>query len=182
MTDADEGDGSGSEPAALDHAGVWHLATSYLARYAASTPRLRRVLERQVRRWHERRALSPPQPAAAADLIDAAVSRAREIGLVDDQAFALTRAQRFVAKGLPAAEVRRRLRSERLDAEPDAVAAALDGDDASQARRFAQRKRLGPFRPSAREAHRDKDIRRLVRAGFAFRDAVAAIDGSADEE
>ena len=60
------------------------------------------------------------------------------------------------------------------------VAEAVDLDEPTQARRLAQRKRLGPYRPGDREPYREKDVRSLVRAGFSVSLAKAVVDGEAE--
>ncbi len=49
-----------------------------------------------------------------------------------------------------------------------ALTTISEGDE-SAVWTFARKKRLGPFRVADREAHRQKDLARLVRAGFSFR-------------
>ena len=67
-----------------------------------------------------------------------------------------------------------------MDLAEDSVAEAVDLDEAAQARRLAQRKRLGPYRPGEREPYRDKDLRAMVRAGFSLGLAKRVVDGEPD--
>ena len=55
-----------------------------------------------------------------------------------------------------------------------------DVDEAAQARRLAERKRLGPYRPGERAPYRDRDVRALVRAGFPAGLAKRVVDGEAE--
>ena len=61
-------------------------ALGYLGHYASSAENLRRVLMRRVRR-HSPEAVPPARP-----LIEAIVTRYREAGLLDDDAYAAARA------------------------------------------------------------------------------------------
>jgi regulatory protein len=69
------------------------------------------------------------------------------------------------------------------------VAAALDGEDRDRqadeeaaAHAFARRRRLGPYRLTAREPYRDKDMASLARAGFPFDLVRRVIGGDARED
>ena len=158
----------------LDAAGLFRLATDYLARYAAPTQRLRQVLERRVRRWHAKRDL--PMPDGVAPLIDDVLAKLVDLGLVDDAAFAMSKARSLVRKGLPERRIRAELGASGLDARLDELASVLPSDDSAQAHRYVARKRLGPCRTRDRALFREKDIRSLMRAGFSYRVAADAVD------
>ena len=157
------------------------MASFYLARYSASTARLREVLERKARRRCELRGAPPPEPAEMAALIDGVVERLTRAGLIDDAAYGRGRAAARARQGVAAGRLQAGVR--RLGVEigdEGGVAEAVDLDEAAQARRLAQRKRLGPYRPGEREPYRDKDLRALVRAGFPLGVARRVVDGEAD--
>ena len=156
------------------------MASHYLARYSASTARLREVLERKVRRRCELREAPPPELAEMRALIDGVVERLTRAGLIDDAAYGRGRAAALARKGWPAWRVRADLARQDIDLAREGVAEAVDLDEAAQAARLAQRKRLGPYRPGAREPYRDKDIRALVRAGFPVGLAKRVVDGEAE--
>jgi regulatory protein len=168
-------------PAQPELATVMRLATRYLARYAASSHHLRQVLTRQVRRYCERRGIVLSDPQVISALIDAAVARLTELGAVDDETFARARARHFVRKGLPAQQVQFRLASEGLGDRVGDLDDVIVDDEHVQARRYAERKRLGPFRRTSREGSREKDMRSLIRAGFPPRVAAAVIDGPGED-
>ncbi len=156
------------------------MASFYLARYSASTARLREVLERKVRRRCGLREVPAPEPAEMAALIDGVVERLTRAGLIDDAAYGRGRAAALARKGLPAWRIRAELQRQEVDLAEDSVAEAVDLDEAAQARRLAQRKRLGPYRPGEREPYRDKDLRAMVRAGFSLGLAKRVVDGEPD--
>ncbi|WP_282585471.1 RecX family transcriptional regulator [Lichenifustis flavocetrariae] len=166
----------------LDAAMIMRMATGYLARYSASTHRLRQVLERRVKRWHDTRKLPHMDASEVASLLDEVVRRLNQIGLLDDTAFAVARTERLVHKGLPRARVRLALAAEGIDPRQAELDAIMVDDEAAQARRFAARKRLGPFRSRSPELYRDKDIRSLIRAGFSPRHAIAVVDGEGNQQ
>jgi regulatory protein len=67
----------------------------------------------------------------------------------------------------------------------DTVAAVMandETDEAEAARRLAKRRRLGPHRLRERVERHDRDVAALMRAGFSYGHAAAAIDGEADSE
>lgn len=156
------------------------MASHYLARYSASTARLRAVLERKIRRRCELREVPPPEPEAMTALIDGVVERLTRAGLIDDAAYGRGRAAALARKGWPAWRVKADLARQDIDVAGEALAEAVDLDEPAQAARLAQRKRLGPYRPGEREPYRDKDIRALVRAGFPVGVAKRVVDGEAE--
>ena len=105
------------------------------------------------------------------------MERLARAGLVDDGAYGRGRAAALARKGWPAWRIKADLHHQDIDVNQEAMADAVDLDEAVQARRFAQRKRLGPFRLGEREICRDKDIRSLARAGFSAALARAVVDG-----
>lgn len=172
-------------------------AVAYLERYAASRAMLRAVLMRRVARWArltgagaraeagaeaEAEAETGAEAIAAlSDAVDDAVAAAARAGLVDDARFAAGRTATLARRGWPARRIRAALGQKGLDG--DTVSAALEAaeiDDAAAARRFAQRRRLGPWRTGDdRAERREKDIAALMRAGFSLALAREAVDGAA---
>ena len=156
------------------------MASHYLARYSASTARLREVLARKIRRRCELRQLPVPEADEVRALIDVTVARLTRAGLIDDAAYGRGRAAALARKGWPAWRIRTELQRQAIDTEQASVAEAVDLDETTQARRLAQRKRLGPYRPGEREPYRDKDIGSLVRAGFPAGLAKRVVDGEVE--
>ncbi len=164
-------DGPAPSPDAL-----MRTATFYLARHAASTEHLRAVLARKLARRFRQAGQDGPDEAAARALIEPVVERLTRAGLLDDEAFARGRAASLKAKGRPAWRIRADLAQAGVDAEAVPLGDVLDGlDPVTQATTWARRRRLGPFRSRDRDLHRDKDVARLVRAGFAVSVARAVV-------
>jgi regulatory protein len=165
-------------PASLEAAGLY-----YLARYAASAEQLRRVLRRRVDR--AARAYPDFDREVAAGWIAALVERWLAAGLLDDATFAEARVRSLRRRGASQRHIRGALAAKGVDAETavEALGRAEAGGDAAEAeaaRRFARRRRLGPWRQAdARAAHRMKDLAAMARAGFARTIAIYVID--ADE-
>ena len=156
------------------------MASFYLARYSASTARLREVLERKARRRCALREVPAPEPAEMAALIDGVVERLTRAGLIDDAAYGRGRAAALARKGLPAWRIKAELARQDVDVAEESVAETVDLDEEAQAARLAQRKRLGPYRPGEREPYREKDLRAMVRAGFPLGVAKRVVDGEPD--
>ena len=138
------------------------------------------MLERKGRRRCERREAPVPEAAEMRALVDGVVERLTRAGLIDDAAYGRGRAAALARKGLPAWRIKADLGRQDVDLAEASVAEALDLDEEAQARRLAQRKRLGPYRPGEREPYRDKDLRALARAGFPLGLAKRVVDGEAD--
>lgn len=139
-------------------------AFAYLGRYAASRAMLTQVLQRRVTRW---RRLHGGESDDDARLIAEAVAFCASHGLVDDAAFAAMRTETLRQRGWPERRIRMGLRAKGL--ETDTIETAVDEaaiDDAAAALRFAERRRLGPWRAGNRADKRDRDIAAMMRAGF----------------
>lgn len=162
---------------------LWDAALLYLGRYEASTQSLRRILKRRLERWARREQTALDETAF--ELIETVIVRLHASGALDDARFAetkalsLTRGGRsgrairayLTARGIPAEFADQALAQRALDAPP-----GLDPDYCA-ALRFAERKRIGRFRPEAlRAARRNRDLAAMGRAGFSWEIAVRVID------
>jgi regulatory protein len=159
-------------------------ALYYLGRYAASTDSVRRVLGRRVAKYA---AGDGVDVETARGWIDAIIERLTRAGLLDDGNFADGRARTLFDRGLSVRMIRVKLSEKGLDRA--VVEQAIDklmenhrDPDLIAARRFVQRRRLGPYRPETkRELNRNKDLGAMARAGFAFDIARLVIEaGSVD--
>ncbi|MGE0259955.1 MAG: RecX family transcriptional regulator [Alphaproteobacteria bacterium] len=182
-------DGVGSERT-IDAALLEDWALSYLGRYASTAENLRQVLRRRVRRRLAAGQSGDREDAAAAEpLIDALIARCRETGLVNDTAYAASRARHGVARGRSLRRIAAGLAAKGVGAADTAAAIASLRDettdpDLAAAIAFARRRRLGPFRtrPDPRktavlgdaELHRS-ELAALARAGFPRRTAEAVL-------
>lgn len=143
----------------LDTEALERLALAYAGRYAVTRAKLRAYLARKLRErgWAE----------AGEAPVERLVGRFAELGYVDDRAFAAAKADALGRRGYGARRVDTALRVAGI-VEADGAAAreaARDGAWAA-ARRFAERKRIGPF--AERQAERpdqEKALAAMLRAG-----------------
>jgi len=165
-----------SEPP--DRARLRARALRYLERYGASRGRLEAVLARRALR--EADAADTDRGAVMRDVAKV-VAELAELGLVDDDAYARGRSRALLRRGRAPARVRRELAADGIARESAdaALAAHGAGDELAHAAavRYAKRRGLGPFRaPAERAQRRDRDLRALIRQGFAFPLAERIID------
>jgi regulatory protein len=160
-------------------------AHRYLERYPASARHLERLLLTKVRRSAE---LHGTDAEAGAAFVRALIARLQGSGILDDRRFAEGKAQSLRRRGGSARAIRAALAAKGVARET--VETALDSADEEStgaeadlaaARRFAERRRLGPWRARERAAHRLKDLAALGRAGFSYDVARRTIDGNAED-
>ncbi len=164
-----------------------NAALHYLERYASSAANLRAVLHRRVRRaarFHD------TDEAAAEEWIDSLVADFEATGLLNDATYAEGRIRSMHRQGRSVRTMRQALMQKGVNAAViDAGLAQLSEDapapDRVAAIRLARKRRLGPFRPTDRDANRERDLAALARAGFDYetaRDIVNATDSDALED
>jgi len=167
-----------------------HLENSalhYLGRFASSAENLRRVLMRKVHRSAHHHGTDPDEGAA---LIDGLIDRYRRSGLLNDKAYAETRAADLHRRGIPLKGIRFKLKQKGLGDEDIAHAVhqlrtEIDDVDRTAAIAFARRRRLGPYGnldTKGRAETRDKQLATLARAGFDYETARTIIDADTIDE
>lgn len=165
-----------------------NAATFYLERYPSTAEGLRRVLTRRVARA---RMLDAPVMENVTEAIDAIVAKFVAAGVIDDAAFAQTKARSLHRRGTSNRLTRQKLKMAGVDGEAlDEAMAGLDVElDVTPAQReqraaaaLARRRRLGPWRPAeARADHRLRDLATMARAGFAYEVARRVIDAASPD-
>ena len=159
---------------------LFRAAAHYLERYAASTAHLKRVLERKLTR---RAMLRGEDPADFAGLVDETVARFVELKLLDDQAFAEAKLASLRRRGASRRHSALKLSEKGVDRETvTRVLEADETDEGEAAKALAKRRRLGPHRTRERAERRDKDVAALMRAGFSYSVASAAIDADPEPD
>ncbi|MGF1477467.1 MAG: regulatory protein RecX [Geminicoccaceae bacterium] len=166
----------------LDLTTVKDWAFGYVARYASSTARLRRVLLRRARRYGYEDTVSEP-------LIDKAIATVVELGLIDDAAYARSLERRFDERGrstraLVSALAEKGVAREIID---DLVGSRSRADEMRSALALARRRRLGPFRRSSDQGDasfelRLKELAVLARAGFDAAIARRIVTASSEDD
>jgi regulatory protein len=175
---------AGSAPT---EARLQEAALAHLAKFAATEAGLAQVLTRRVNRW-ARRAEAEGQDhdqvvAAAGAARLAAQQVARKLassGVVDDAAFAASRARRLARGGRSRRAIAAHLSAKGVAGE--VAQAVLPDDELGAALMLCRRRRFGPF---AREAVtpevRLKSLAALARAGFSRDAATAALDMATEQ-
>jgi len=165
-------------PRRLTPADLKGAALDYLDRFAATRARLRQVMLRKIRnsvRAHG----DDPAPLLAA--LDEAIQWLEASGFLSDRAYAEARARTLSARGTSRAHIIANLASKGVAAETardavDRLSMEYEEPELEAARRYARRRRLGPYRGDLRAECRDKDLAAMARAGFAGRIARQVID------
>jgi regulatory protein len=167
-------------PRRLSPADLKGAALDYLDRFAATRARLRQVMLRKIRhsaRVHE----DDPAPLLAA--LDETIQWLEARGFLSDRAYAEAKARALNARGTSRARIIARLAARGVEAETaraaiDRLSTECEEPELEAARRYAKRRRLGPYRGAAasRAECRDKDLAAMARAGFAGRVARQVID------
>lgn len=172
-------------PDYLHNAGLF-----YLQRYAASTGHFRKVMRRKIGRsvaFH-----GEPDLNTCHDLLEDLIVNFTRSGLLNDNVYAEGMVKSFRRKGLSTRALYARLQSKGLGADQIRAALAAAGEDCRQtenfaALRFAQRKRLGPFRTSplisesGDERFSQKELAAFARGGFSYDLARSILEMSAEE-
>ncbi|WP_232475982.1 RecX family transcriptional regulator [Flavisphingomonas formosensis] len=150
----------------------------YVGRYATSSGKLEAYLIRKLREqgWGEDR--EPP--------IDDIVTRFRQLGYIDDRAFAAMRASSLLRRGYGMRRVKEDLRHAGVGEEAATAAEDAEAHAMQAAMTFARRRRIGPY--AAADMDRDAARRALsamLRAGHSIdvaRRVLALRPGELDEE
>lgn len=155
-------------------------ALAYLERYATSLANLRLVLERKVARAARHHGTDA---SVYAPMIEAVLDKCSRSGLVNDRSFAETKLASLRRKGASTRKIAAQLGAKGVARQMiDAVLDQDETSDVSAARRFAQRRRLGPWRkghqdesPETRRDKDRKDMAAMCRAGHSISAARAAL-------
>ena len=162
-----------------------NAATYYLERYPSTAEGLRRVLNRRVRKAE---AFDAPVMENVQQAISAIVQKFVDAGMIDDQAFAQTKARALHRRGSSTRLMRQKLQHAGVDAETlDKAMVGLDEElhvdpvrrELTAAIALARRRKLGPFRQGKdRKDKRDRDLAAMARGGFAYALARKVIDAT----
>ena len=146
----------------LDEAALKELGLAYVARFATSRGKMADYLRRKL---YERGWGGSGDPPVAQ-----IVEWAAEAGFVDDQAYALAKAQSLGGRGYGERRVGQALRAAGIEEDDGAAARDFSRDTAEEAAlRFARRKRIGPFgRTPVDRRESERAMAAMIRAGHAF--------------
>jgi regulatory protein len=162
-----------------------NAATFYLERYPSTAEGLRRVLDRRVRKA---RMLDAPVMDDVEQAIATIVQKFVDAGMIDDKAYAQTKARALHRRGSSSKLTRQKLRHAGVDGETlDKAMAGLDEElhvdpqrrEWTAAIALARRRKLGPFRAEKdRKDRRAKDLGAMARGGFDYPLAKKVIDAT----
>ena len=161
-----------------------NAATFYLERYPSTAEGLRRVLERRVARA---RMADAPIVENVERVIAEMVAKFVAAGVIDDKAFAQTKARALHRRGTSNRLTRQKLKLAGIDGDTlDQAMAGLDQELDTDPRQrewkaataLARRRRLGPYRAKDRKDHRNRDLAAMARAGFDYDLAKKVIDAA----
>lgn len=178
-----------SLPPPPDTASLRQTALRYVARYAANSQRLRRVLEARLTKaalQHPDWARDTARRDALQQTIAQLVQECAAKTYIDDAGYAAGKARQWRQQGKSRRMIAARLQAEGCTSAD--IAAALPpetdaADDLAAARRLAQRKRLGPYRKNATITPEQQrhDEAAFARAGFSRELARTILSGDAQE-
>lgn len=166
-------------PKYLENAAVY-----YLQRFSSTIAGLRKALVRKIDRSVREHGGTRAEHLPA---VEEVLQKLERSGLLNDQSFALHKADSLRAAGRSTRVISLKLRQKGV---PTALANThvarvkneISDDDA--ARVFARKKRLGPFRRATdaamRKERRQKDLAAMARAGFSYDVAKRVVDGEGD--
>lgn len=166
-----------------DEASLREGALNYLARYAATEAGLRKVLHRRIDLWARQAADQDnvtDRAAAAKATVPGVIARMVELGLLNDAAFAESRARGLALSGSSRRAISGRLMAKGIN--PEQARAALPEDAATElvsALILARKRRIGPFRKAPPDQNRELGM--LARAGFPRDVALRALGMETDE-
>jgi regulatory protein len=155
------------------------LAEYYLLRWAASTAKLQKYLERRVKIAAEKGRIVPED---APQLIQNVIAQLKESGVLDDAVYAASLQKKLQARGYPQQKQRQALRNKGISAEDATTAvAAVESDDFTAACLYVRKRKLGRYRGFDAAEYAQKDLSALARQGFSYAQAKRALTLAAEE-
>lgn len=180
-------------PKPPDAASLRNAALRYVARYAANTTRLRRVLQAKLTKaalLHPEWAQDHAKRTALQGVIEQIMEEFCHKNYVDDVGFAANKVRSLQHQGKGRRMIMAKLQADGV--QPDEITAALataqgDGDaealELEAARRLAKRKKLGAYRQNTGDsATLRRDYAALARAGFSHTIARQVLQQDMEED
>lgn len=157
----------------------------YLQRYASTEANLRQVLQRKIIRAQQR---GEPIPSDTQSWIAKAVEKCLKLGYVNDRIYAESkitsmrregRSTRFIMQNLNQKGVPRDLIAEMLEPDDDTFDKEVQAASRTVRRRnLGRADRLRQLSPEQRKDAYQKDLAKLMRAGFPLATAKKALDAA----
>ncbi len=161
-------------------AALYEAALNHLARYAATEAGLARILARRIERWGKTQGEEAGTGETARAMhqakaeIPGILNRLKELGVLNDEAFAASRARRLTREGKSRRATLAHLAAKGVNAP------ALPDDperELAAACTYLRRRRAGPFGPAPAE----KTLAAMARGGFSQAIARRALALERDE-
>ncbi len=143
----------------------------YLKRYSSSSENLKRILLKRVFRAQK---FQQVDWDVTNNWIEEIIEKLKTIGIIDDREFADRKAVIFNNQGNSKLMIRKKLENKGvekklIDESIKNLEKKIVDPDLTAAIRFVERRKMGPYRhPNNRSEYRDKDLRSMARAGFAY--------------
>jgi len=165
-------------------------ALHYLERYATPAAHLRRLLVRKVARSA---AAHGTDDAEGLRAVDALIADLLRLGLLDDVAYAESRARSLHRRGqsvraIRAALAMRGVAAEIVDGALGALTEQTAEPDLAAALAYARRRRIGPYRNCSGKASaagpeaRERELAALGRRGFSYETARRIVEATSIED
>lgn len=164
-----------------------NICLYYLARYESSEDKLRKMLDRRLKKTLLK---GGEVPADAQKWIDETIASMKAQGFLSDERFAQTLTDRCRRAGKSGKYIRMKLKQAGICDDLIQSLTAADNhdedganDEEKAAEKLVRKRKLGFMRPeSDRKIFFKKDLAVLARAGFSFDIAVKALNLSAQDE
>lgn len=146
-----------------------NIALYYLERFETSADNLRQVLKRRV--FDYARQTPDFDVAEAEQWIEDIVEKMVRLGYINDNRYAEFKIDGYLNAGKPERYIRQKMMQKGIGEDiVDEVLQNREFDEKEMALRFAQKKKIGPWRTDEenRKLNRQKDLAALVRAGFGY--------------
>ena len=143
----------------------------YLKRYSSSSENLKRILLKRVFRAQK---FQQVDWDVTNNWIEEIIGKLKTIGIIDDREFADRKATIFNNQGNSKLMIRKKLENKGvekklIDESIKNLEKQILDPDFIAAIRFLERRKMGPYRhPNNRSEYRDRDLRSMARAGFAY--------------
>jgi regulatory protein len=174
-----------SPTAAPTEQSLYEAAVDYLARYAATTTTLTRVLDHRVERWARLQGEAAEDVPALFEAVRRVVARLEAAGAVSNEAFAAARVRSLTRAGRSRRAIAAHLAARGVAGETARTALPEDPEtELAAALALARRRRIGPFRNPGATVDPARERGMLARAGFGpdVADAALAMDPDRAEE
>jgi len=148
-----------------------NIGLYYLERFESSVQNLRDVLSRRVSKYAFQ---NPDFDRAQANVwIEELLQEFQTLGYLDDRRYADIKVRDYLSAGKSARYIKNKLQQKGIDnSTVDVLIQSQNYDGKTSALQFAAKKHLGPYRQNIedRRNFKQKDMARLLRAGFDYDD------------